>query len=179
MKRLLWLDLETTGLDPDEDHILMVAAARTDAEGAITESREWVVACDPWFLDRMPEVVKRMHTESGLLARVCSDEAKSLWTTVEHGLSEFIGADKPILAGNNIGFDRQFIMRWLPKVDAAMQYREGDVALLDVSMLRRAAQVWGLDPYPKEKKHLALDDIKASIAEFLFYRRAFGLQPCT
>jgi oligoribonuclease len=173
MKRLLWLDLETTGLSPVTDKVLMVAAARTDDVGSITESREWVVACDEFTLRRMPPVVALMHTENGLLARVRRDETREL-LDVEEDLLAFIGTDKPILAGNNIGFDRQFLNQWMPRADRAMQYREDDVALLDVSSIRRAAQVWGVEPFPKVKKHLALDDIRASIAEFMYYKKAFG-----
>ena len=167
MKRLLWFDLETTGLDPTVDDILMVAAARTDEHGVITDSREWVVSSFMAIPECLDHVVLKMHTESGLLARVNSPEARQL-DEVGRELEDFIGQERPILAGNSIHFDRRFITAKLHFIDCLLHYR-----MLDVSALKVAAQVWGLEEPPKVKKHLALDDIKASIAEFMHWKKEF------
>lgn len=172
MKNLLWLDLETTGLDPALDDILMVGVARTDEAGVIIESGEWVVDSNIRNSELDPVILK-MHTENGLLDRVRSREAKPV-LAVELHLLEFIGGSKPTLAGNNIGFDCGFIREHMRGVYAALEYRTGGIRKLDVSMLRRAARAWGLPDYPKTKAHLALDDVKASIAEFLHWKKAFG-----
>ena len=167
MKRLLWLDLETTGRNPRWDHILQVAVARTDDVGEIIEAREWVVSSD--IEDReMPQVVLKMHTKSGLLARVRGSEARYMFE-VEAELVEFIGPGKPVIAGNNIGFDRGFITVKFPRADDALHYRA-----FDVSTLKMFAAMRGLPEYKKTKKHLALDDVKASIAEFLHWKKEFG-----
>lgn len=170
MKRLLWLDLETTGLDPESCCILQVAAARTDEAGSITASHEWLMHV-PWLhiaeREWEPEVVA-MHTASGLLHSLRSGEGKPHALIVRE-LLKFVGPNKPVLAGNGIHFDRRFLIAEMPEVDAALHYR-----MLDVSALKVAAGVWGLPEYKKVKKHLALDDIKASIAEFMHWRKAFG-----
>lgn len=167
VKDLLWLDLETTGLKPYADDILMVAAARTDEAGNITESREWVVCWDRPTAG-IDQIVVKMHTENGLWDRARSEEGRRL-SEVRSELAEFIGPSKPILAGSSIHFDRGFLQAQMPAADAALHYR-----MLDVSALKVAAGVWGLPEYRKVKKHLALDDVKASIAEFMHWKRAFG-----
>jgi len=167
MKNLLWLDLETTGLNPRVGTILMVAAARTDDAGVIVDEREWVLFSDVPNISMDP-VVFKMHTENGLLARCHSHEGR--WTNeVRSELLEFIGPNKPILAGNSIHFDRGFLTTHMPSVVDALHYR-----MIDVSALKVAAQVWGLPEYQKVKKHLALDDVKASIAEFMHWKKEFG-----
>jgi len=167
MKNLLWLDLETTGLNPRIDTILSVAAARTDDAGVIVDEREWVLfSAVPNSV--MDPVVVKMHTENGLLARCRSHEGR--WANeVRTELLEFVGSDKPILAGNSIHFDRSFLAEYMPGVVDALHYR-----MLDVSTLKVAAGIWGLPGYKKVKKHLALDDVKASIAEFLHWKKEFG-----
>ncbi len=167
MKNLLWLDLETTGLKPYANDILMVAAARTDEAGVVIDSREWVVFWGRPTTGLDPIVVK-MHTENGLWARARSEEGRWL-AEVRSELAEFIGPNKPVLAGNSIHFDRGFLQAQMPAADAALHYR-----MLDVSALKVAAGVWGLPEYRKVKKHLALDDVKASIAEFLHWKKEFG-----
>jgi len=172
VKDLLWLDLETTGLDPKYDDILMVGVARTDEAGAIVQSKEWVVRSDVLNADMPPEVL-RMHTENGLLARVRSTEAIPLFL-VEEELLALIAGEKLTLAGNNIGFDRSFLKVQMRVLYRALEYRTGDIRLLDVSMLRRAGRAWGVPERPKAKAHLALEDVKASLAEFPYWKKAFG-----
>jgi oligoribonuclease len=170
MKDLLWLDLETTGLDPDNDEILMVAASRTDEAGKMMTSVLTTVSPTKALKDLDP-VVQEMHTRSGLWDMVCSD-GKTAREAEARVFQLIAPGEKLVLAGNSIHFDRRFIIKHMPALHKVLHYR-----MLDVSSLKVAAGVWGIPPAPTgEKKHLALYDIKDSIAEFLYYRKAFGAE---
>jgi oligoribonuclease len=168
--RLIWLDLEMTGLDPDRDVILEIATVVTDEalelvdEGpniAIHQSEEALKGMDVWSKDQ--------HERSGLLARVrsssysCKDAEEK---TLEF-LSVHCSMEESPLCGNSVLKDRQFVMRYMPRLEEFLHYRN-----IDVSTIKELVRRWYPDipAYTKEKAHLALKDIRESINELRYYR---------
>ena len=177
---LVWVDCEMTGLSLTTDALIEVALLVTDAELNIVGDGVDVVIKPPQeALDQMPQVVREMHTTSGLL-----DELPQGITMAEAeerllaAVREFVPEPrKAPLCGNSIATDRGFIARDLPALDAHLHYR-----MVDVSSIKELARRW----YPRvyfsspEKKggHRALADIKESIEELRYYRAAlFVPQP--
>jgi oligoribonuclease len=169
------MDLEMTGLDPSRDTIVEIATLITDDELAIVaEGPDLVIATTAEQLATMDDVVRNMHTRSGLLAAI---EASSV-TLAEAGettmafLREHIPQPRTVpLCGNSIGTDRRFLAAWLPEIEDHLHYRS-----IDVSTIKELARRW----YPqanagapkKAGSHRALDDIKESVAELAYYRGA-------
>ncbi len=171
---LIWIDLEMTGLDTQNDRIIEIATIITDAnlnilaEGpmiAIHQSDETLAGMDEWN--------RRQHGRSGLIERVRAsqyDEAAAEAETLAF-LKEYLPAGKSPMCGNSICQDRRFMARCMPKLQAWFHYRN-----LDVSTLKELANRWSPDMakgFTKESKHLALDDIKDSIDELVYYRKHF------
>jgi oligoribonuclease len=179
---LAWMDLEMTGLDPAVDSIVEIATLITDDElQIVAEGPDLVVATSPEQLTRMDEVVRGMHTRSGLLTAI----GASTVSLVEAGdatlafLREHIPEPRTVpLCGNSIGTDRRFLAAWLPDIEAYLHYRS-----VDVSTVKELARRW----YPKSVSgaprktgtHRALDDIKESVAELRYYRGAVFAPPAT
>jgi oligoribonuclease len=172
--RLIWIDLEMTGLKPDTDHIIEIATVVTDkhlntlAEGpvlAIHQSDETLAAMDDWN--------RRQHGNSGLAARVRASaitvqEAER--KTVDF-LSRWIEPGVSPMCGNSICQDRRFMAREMPDLERYFHYRN-----LDVSTLKELARRWAPEIYSsfqKNSTHLALDDIRDSIRELQHYRTNF------
>jgi oligoribonuclease len=168
---LVWMDLEMTGLDPFRDQIIEIATVVTDdrlrilAEGpviAIHQSEQVLAAMDDWN--------RQHHGDSGLLARVRTsdwDEGRAERETIEF-LKALVPAGKSPLCGNSICQDRRFLARCMPRLEAYFHYRN-----LDVSSLKILAQRWApevAESFTKTGAHLALEDIKESIAELRHYR---------
>jgi len=174
--RLIWLDLEMTGLDPDRDVILEIATVVTDealelvAEGpniAIHQSEEVLKGMDAWSKDQ--------HERSGLIARVRSspyscEEAEE--KTLEF-LSGHCSKEESPLCGNSVLKDRQFVMRYMPRLEEFLHYRN-----IDVSTIKELVRRWypDLPSYTKQKAHLALKDIRESINELRYYRERVFLK---
>jgi oligoribonuclease len=169
--RLIWLDLEMTGLDVDRDRIIEIATLVTDthleplAEGpviAIHQPEEVLAGMDDWN--------RRHHGGSGLLDRVRASTwyeagAEDLTLTF---LSAWVGPGKSPMCGNSICQDRRFLARAMPRLEGYFHYRN-----LDVSTLKILAQRWSpgvAESFKKESRHQAMDDIKESIAELRHYR---------
>jgi oligoribonuclease len=171
--RLIWIDLEMTGLDTMKDSIIEIATIVTDAnlepvaEGpviAIHQSDAVLAAMDDWNT--------RQHTGSGLVERVrqsrrSAAEAES--ETLEF-LSEWVEPGVSPMCGNSICQDRRFMAREMPALESFFHYRN-----LDVSTLKILAGLWAPDVaagFSKDSSHLAMDDIRDSIAELKHYRSA-------
>lgn len=171
---LAWMDLEMTGLDPDRNVIVEIATLVTDDDlKVVAEGPDLVLAATDGDLEAMDEVVRAMHTRSGLL-----DAIRASTVTLEEvgaATLEFLKAHLPEartvpLCGNSIGTDRRFLARWLPDVDGYLHYRS-----VDVSTIKELARRWYPDAVakqpPKAGAHRALDDILESVAELRYYRQ--------
>lgn len=171
--RLAWLDLEMTGLDVTRHVIVEVAVLVTDAQLVpLDEGIDLVVHQPPAALAEMDDTVRTMHTKSGLLAEI---EASSLALpdAGEQALAYLKGhvpaPGQVPLCGNSIGVDRRFLDRQLPELDAYLHYRS-----IDVSSLKELCRRWYPEAYRrrpgKRETHRALDDVRESIAELVYYR---------
>lgn len=163
--KLLWVDLEMTGLDVQNDVILEVAALVTDMQLNVLASYEAVIWQSDEVIDRSNPWAKQQHTVSGLLQRVRADGRPE--SDITHELAGFINLhfdDEPaVLSGNSIHNDRNFIKRWWPEIDDLLHYR-----MLDVSSYKIMMQARGLE-FKKAESHRALGDIQESIAELTYY----------
>ena len=166
---LVWIDLEMTGLNPSIDRILEVATVITDsqleilADGpvmAIHQPEEVLAAMDRWN--------SAQHRQSGLLDRV----RKSTYTCRQAELEtlafiqQWVGERVSPMCGNSVWHDRRFLARFMPELEHFFHYRN-----IDVSTLKELALRWAPDvaQFNKESRHLALDDIRESIAELKHY----------
>ncbi len=171
---LIWIDLEMTGLDTDRDLIIEIATVVTDsnlnilAEGpvlAIHQSDEVLNAMDKWNTNQ--------HGKSGLIDRVrrsTIDERDAERQTLEF-LRQWVPEKASPMCGNSICQDRRFLHRCMPELERYFHYRH-----IDVSTLKELAKRWSpeiLPGFTKQSTHLALDDIKDSIAELRYYREHF------
>ena len=171
---LIWLDMEMTGLIPENDRVIEVAIVVTDGNlNTIAEGPVLVVHQPDAVLDAMDAWNKSTHKKSGLIERV---KASTLTDAdVENQLIEFLKLHVPAgsspMCGNSICQDRRFMARWLPKLEAYFHYRN-----LDVSTLKELAKRWKpaiMSGMKKHGKHEALADIYESIEELKYYREHF------
>lgn len=171
---LVWIDLEMTGLDPDKDRIIEIATIVTDPQLTILEEGPvFAIRQSEELLTTMDEWNTRQHHQSGLVKRVLESEisekaAESL--TIDF-LKDYVSKGKSPMCGNSICQDRRFLYKYMPDLAAFFHYRN-----LDVSTLKELAKRWKpqlLNQITKESKHLALDDIRDSIAELVVYREHF------
>ncbi len=179
LDRLVWIDCEMTGLSLTEDALVEVAALVTDSELTVLgEGIDIVIAPPPEALAHMPDVVREMHTTSGLLTELAG--GLTLAEAQERVLAyikEYVpDPRKAPLAGNSVGTDRGFIARDMPDLDDHLHYR-----IVDVSSIKELARRWFPRAYYNSPKkaggHRALADIKESIAELRYYREAIFVAP--
>ena len=172
--RLVWIDLEMTGLDPTTDEIVEIACIVTEAD--LTEldpGISLVVKPNDAPLAAMDEVVVRMHTESGLIDEIPNGIAlaDAEAQVLEYVRGHIPEARKAPLAGSSIYVDRGFLARYMPDLDEHMHYR-----LIDVSSIKELVRRWYPRAYfatpEKNGNHRALGDIRESIAELRYYRDA-------
>lgn len=172
--KLLWMDLEMTGLDAQEHVIIEVAALITDWQFKTLASYSAVISQPDDVLARSNQWAHDQHTKSGLLDRV-RNEGKPEQDVVRE-LTDLIktqfGNEPAVLAGNSIHNDRVFIKKWWPEIEGLLHYR-----MLDVSAWKLVLQgKYGIQ-FNKLDMHLAVDDIKASMAELEFYLKWFHDHP--
>jgi oligoribonuclease len=164
MEKLLWLDMEMTGLDVEKEVPIEVAAIVTDLEFKELETYHAVIKQPLKFLDAMDDWNKEHHGASGLTAAVATGQPI---ITVEKDLVHLVArhfADPAVLAGNSIGQDRLFINKYLPKLNEKLHYRMLDVTSWKIIMSARFGR-----KYEKKNSHRAVDDIRESINEMAFY----------
>jgi len=173
--RIVWVDLEMTGLDPSRHVIVEVAALVTDAElNIIDEGVDLVVHATDTELAEMDDFVTQMHSDNGLL-----DDIKASQVSLAEAEDAVLGlvekhcdpAHPAPLAGNSIATDRTFIRAQMPRLDAALHYR-----MIDVSTVKELSRRWFPKAYfnqpQKGMAHRALADIVESIRELDYYRRS-------
>ena len=169
---LVWIDLEMTGLDPEREVIVEIAAIVTDGQLAVEhEGPDLVIQAEEAILARMHPRVRTMHAKSGLTAAIRASELTM--EAAEAQVLEFVASLVPSgvapLAGNSIHADRAFLKRYMPRLEAHVHYRN-----VDVSTLKELARRWYpdvLEQAPaKDGGHRALADIRESIAELRYYR---------
>jgi oligoribonuclease len=171
---LIWIDLEMTGLDTQNDHIIEIATVVTDASlNVLAEGPVVAIHQDDEILAGMDEWNTNQHGRSGLTARVRAStvtEGQAELSTLRF-LEQWVPKGASPMCGNSICQDRRFLARWMPRLEAHFHYRN-----LDVSTLKELARRWApplADGFSKESRHLALDDIRDSIAELRYYRENF------
>jgi oligoribonuclease len=177
-QHLIWIDLEMTGLSPEQDRIIEIATIVTDkdlnilAEGpvfAIHQSDERLDAMDSWNT--------KQHGKSGLATRVRQTkvtESEAEAETIAF-LKQYLDKGMSPMCGNTVCQDRRFLCHYMPKLAAFFHYRH-----IDVSTLKELAKRWVPElpkGFDKQSKHLALDDIKDSIDELIYYREHFICLP--
>lgn len=169
---LIWIDLEMSGLDPQQHRILEIAVVITDAQlTVLAETASLAIFQPSHVLNAMDEWCTRTHTDSGLVARVQQSTLSE--SAVEQQLLAWLDPWVPAgvspLCGNSIGQDRRFLRRYMPLLEAYCHYR-----CIDVSTLKELARRWQpalLQGIHKRRPHQALADIQESIAELAYYRQ--------
>ncbi|RMH94860.1 oligoribonuclease [Lysobacter pythonis] len=174
-ERLIWIDLEMTGLDTGADSILEIATVVTDAQlNVLAEGPELAIAHGLARLEAMDEWNRRQHGQSGLWRRVL-EEGVSLEAAEARTLA-FLRAWVPERAspmcGNSICQDRRFLHRQMPSLERYFHYRNLDVSTIKELACRWAPEV--MAGFSKESAHTALSDVRDSIAELAYYRRHLG-----
>lgn len=173
---LVWIDCEMTGLDLEKDCLVEVAVIITDGQtNIVDEGIDLLIKPRAETLDHMGDFVREMHTKSGLLAEletaVALDLAEAEKQVLDY-IKRFVpGKGQALLAGNSVGTDKQFLEKEMPQVISHLHYR-----LVDVSSVKELAKRW----YPrafynapeKHGGHRALADIRESIQELRYYRKA-------
>ena len=177
--RLVWIDCEMTGLDLERDALVEVAALVTDSElNVLGDGVDVLVKPPQEAVDQMVDVVRDMHTASGLIedflrGGTLAEAEDAVLTYVREHVTE---PRKAPLAGNSIGTDRAFLSRDMPSLESYLHYR-----VVDVSSIKELARRWYPRVYfaspPKNGNHRALADIRDSIDELRYYRAALFVPP--
>ncbi|MGH9093150.1 MAG: oligoribonuclease, partial [Acidimicrobiales bacterium] len=177
---LAWMDLEMTGLDPARHAIVEIATLVTDDElQIVAEGPDLVVTATEAQLAEMDDVVRAMHTKSGLLDAIAASTlslADAGQATLDFLRQHLPASERVPLAGNSIGTDRRFLAVQLPELERFFHYRS-----VDVSTVKELARRW----YPgtlsgapaKHGAHRAMEDIRESVAELAYYRQAVFRPP--
>jgi oligoribonuclease len=177
--RLVWIDCEMTGLDIERDALVEIACLVTDGELALLDDGVDLVIKPPAeSVDQMVDVVRAMHTASGLLEELAAGVtlAEAQEQVLRYVRGHIAEPRKVPLCGNSIATDRTFIARDMPELDTFLHYR-----MVDVSSIKELARRWFPRAYfaspQKHGGHRALADIKESIQELRYYREAIFVPP--
>ena len=170
---LVWMDLEMTGLDPGRHTIVEIATLVTDDDlQVVAEGPDLVIHQPTDVLGAMDDVVRKMHTKSGLLAAIESSTVTldGAGATTLDFIKQHVPAPRTVpLAGNSIGMDRRFLAAYLPEIEEYLHYRS-----VDVSTIKELCRRWYPDALAgapdKAGGHRALDDIRESLEELKYYR---------
>jgi len=171
---LVWVDMEMTGLDPDNDRIIEVAVVVTDPDlNVIAEGPVFAIHQSDETLNKMDNWNKGTHGKSGLIDRVKASTVSEADAEAQliAFLKQYVPANKSPMCGNSICQDRRFMARGMPKLEAFFHYRN-----LDVSTLKELCRRWKPElasGFKKHQKHTALADIMESVEELKYYREHF------
>ncbi|OBU38769.1 oligoribonuclease [Photobacterium damselae] len=170
-QNLIWIDLEMTGLDPETHKIIEIATIVTDAQlNILAEGPVLAIHQPEEELAKMDDWCTTTHTNSGLVERIRQSkitEQEAVRQTIEF-LEKWVPKGASPICGNSIGQDRRFLYKYMPELEAYFHYR-----YLDVSTIKELTRRWQpevLNGFSKKGSHLALDDIRDSIAELKYYR---------
>ena len=173
-QNLIWVDMEMTGLDPENDAVIEIATIVTDSElNTLAEGPVLAIYQPDERLDAMDEWNTSHHTSSGLVKRVRhsdEDELSASRRTIDF-LKQHVPEGASPMCGNSVCQDRRFMARHMPELERYFHYRN-----LDVSTIKILVQRWRPDlvaGFTKSATHLALDDIRESIDELRYYRETF------
>lgn len=172
--KLIWIDLEMTGLEPANDVIIEIATIVTDADlHVIAEGPMLAVQQSAAVMAGMDDWNTRQHGGSGLTQRVLQSKisAREAERQTLQFLRQHVAANESPMCGNSICQDRRFLANYMPELEDFFHYRN-----LDVSSVKELAVRWKPDILPgfhKKGSHLAMDDIRDSIAELAYYREQF------
>lgn len=175
---LVWIDLEMTGLDTANDHIIEIATVVTDIQlQEVAVGPELVIGQSKSVMDAMDDWNTRQHGESGLTERALASalSTKQAEKATLDFLRQHVDTGVSPMCGNSICQDRRFLSRLMPDLEAYFHYRN-----LDVSTLKILANAWHPEVaagFRKETSHRALDDIRDSIAELVYYRNTMFFVP--
>ena len=173
-KNLIWIDLEMTGLDTQNDNIIEIATIVTNQDlEIIAEGPEIVINQTKTIMDEMDEWNTKHHGKSGLTDKVLLSKITTQDAEIEtlNFLKKFVEAGISPMCGNSICQDRRFLARQMPELEKFFHYRN-----LDVSSLNILSNIWRPDiakSVKKSSKHRALEDIKDSINELIHYKSTF------
>jgi oligoribonuclease len=171
---LVWIDCEMTGLDLENDELVEIAVVITDFDlEPVDPGIDIVIKPDQSALDNMGDFVRQMHTTSGLIDEIPHGKslAEAEYEVMEYVLKYVPNEQKAPLAGNTIGTDRMFLAKYMPRLDAHLHYRNVDVSSIKELSRRWFPRVYFNAP-AKDGGHRALADIRESIRELEYYRRA-------
>lgn len=172
--RLVWVDMEMTGLDPERERIIEVAAVITEPDlTVVAESPVLVVHQPDEVLDAMDKWNQSTHGKSGLIDKVRASKLTEVQAEQQMiaFLRRYVPSGKSPLCGNTVSQDRRFMFRYMPELEKFFHYRT-----IDVSTLKELARRWRpelLKGFEKKSKHEALADIYESIDEMRYYRQHF------
>jgi oligoribonuclease len=177
--RLVWIDLEMTGLEVEKHAIVEIACIVTDASlAALDEGIDIVVHQPADVLARMDDFVRHMHTKSGLLKEIesATTDVATAQAEVLAYVQQHVAARTAPLCGNSIGVDRRFLDQYMRELDDYVHYRS-----IDVSSLKELCRRWYPEIYRKRpskvESHRALGDILESIEELRYYRESLFIPP--
>ena len=173
--RLIWIDLEMTGLDTDHDSVIEIATIVTDANlNVLAEGPQFAITHDLATLEAMDDWNRNQHRRSGLWQRVLEQGVTMREAELQtiRFLQDWVGPKASPMCGNSICQDRRFLHRCMPELERYFHYRN-----LDVSTLKELAKRWApqvMAGIHKESAHTALSDVRDSITELRYYRTRFG-----
>lgn len=171
---LVWIDLEMTGLEPEHDCIIEIATLVSDSElNVIAEGPSLAIHQPEEILAKMDEWNTTQHTRSGLVSRVREstyDVKQAEIATIEF-LQTYVQEGKSPMCGNSIWQDRRFLTRYMPQLEKFFHYRMIDVSTLKELAIRWAPSIY--NGFQKEPQHLAMSDVRDSLAELRYYREHF------
>lgn len=174
--RLVWMDLEMTGLDPEKESIIQIGTVVTDAKLEIIEvGPELVIHQGDTLLDHMDEWNTEHHGSSGLTAAVKASKTsmRDAEQATLNFIKKYVEEKQSPLCGNSIHQDRRFMNRYMHELNEYLHYRN-----IDVSSIKEIAKHWypDLPQMEKKKGHTAMDDILESIEELKYYRERIFLE---